>query len=245
MRDLYFCGDIHGEFKTLVWTALEKYKIKNADIIVLGDFGVGFDGQIWSDYIKMEDRLERADVVIHALRGNHDDPKFFKDSEKYNKPRMKFLQDHVVYNICDREIYTIGGACSTDVEWRKNWNSEAIEYKSGRRVWWEDEDVEKKYNNLPIRADIIISHEAPLSFDPILTRSEDIPSYQYENIINSRKYLDYVYKEVKTDYWFYGHYHSSFSGSLGKLLYKCLGIMEFYLAPEKINHNPQGEIKNG
>ena len=42
MRDLYFCGDIHGEFRTLVWTALEKYRIKNSDIIVLGDFGMGF-----------------------------------------------------------------------------------------------------------------------------------------------------------------------------------------------------------
>ena len=48
MRDLYFCGDIHGEFRTLVWTALEKYRIKNSDIIVLGDFGMGFDKKIWS-----------------------------------------------------------------------------------------------------------------------------------------------------------------------------------------------------
>lgn len=242
MRDLYFCGDIHGEFRTLVWTALEKYRIKNSDIIVLGDFGMGFDKKIWSDYARMEDRLNRAGVTIHAIRGNHDDPKYFKGG--YDKPRLKFLEDHKVYNICDREIYTIGGACSTDIEWRKLWNDEAEVYGSEKRVWWEGENVEHKYSDLPLKVDIIISHEAPLSFDPVASRSDNIPSYQYTNIIEDRKYLDYVYKEVRADYWYYGHYHTSYSGSLGHLLYKCLGIMKFSMAPEKINHNPQGEIEN-
>ena len=190
----------------------------------------------------MEDRLNRADVTIHAIRGNHDDPKYFKGG--YDKPRLKFLEDHKVYNICDREIYTIGGACSTDIEWRKLWNDEAEVYGSEKRVWWEGESVEHKYSDLPLKVDIIISHEAPLSFDPVASRSDNIPSYQYTNIIEDRTYLDYVYKEVRADYWYYGHYHTSYSGSLGHLLYKCLGIMKFSMAPEKINHNPQGEIEN-
>ena len=41
-RQLIFCGDIHGELKSLVSNELKG--IENADLIVCGDFGVGFGG---------------------------------------------------------------------------------------------------------------------------------------------------------------------------------------------------------
>lgn len=36
------CGDIHGEFETLVFNILQK-KIENATVIVAGDCGFGFN----------------------------------------------------------------------------------------------------------------------------------------------------------------------------------------------------------
>ena len=36
---------------------------------------------------------------------------------------------------------------------------------------------------------------------------------KYEKILEERRYLDEILNYVKTDLWYYGHYHSSFSGS--------------------------------
>ena len=41
-RQLWICGDIHGELSNLVWKASRQLKIRNADILVVGDFGAGF-----------------------------------------------------------------------------------------------------------------------------------------------------------------------------------------------------------
>jgi len=237
-RLLIFCGDIHGELKNLVYNLTERFNINKADVIILGDFGVGFDKTLNSVYKNVEKRLEKNDINLHTIRGNHDDPSFFINPKNYK--RLEFLEDHKIYNISGRKIYTIGGANSTDIEDRIK-DNEIRKRKHKLPCWWENEVIEKKYNDLPGRVDIIISHEAPLCFEPIIKRG-NLPEYQYKNIIDSRKYLNYVLESINTDYWFYGHYHTHYSGSYNNIVYRCLGIMELFEAPYKINHNPQGKI---
>ena len=238
-RLLIFCGDIHGELRELVHKLIEKYKIENADVIILGDFGVGFDKSLNNTYNRIEKKLDNHDINIHTIRGNHDDPSFFINPKNY--PRLKFLEDHKIYNISGRKIYTIGGANSTDIEDRLK-DNEVRKRKHKLPCWWEDEVIEKKYDDLPGRVDIIISHEAPLCFEPVVKR-DFLPDYQLKNIIESRKYLTYILETINTDYWFYGHYHTSYSGSYNNVVYRCLGIMELFEAPNTINHNPQGKLK--
>ena len=231
--DLYFCGDIH-----------------DSSIIILGDFGVGFSRNLETEYNKTKSRLEKNNLTIYVLRGNHDDPDYFKD-ESHDFPRLKFLQDHKVYNICDRKIYTIGGAYSTDANTipeysnidRKILNEKRLA-KGKMPVWWENENVVKKYSELPTKVDIIISHTAPLNFDPVPMRDQGISIKQYENIIDERKYLMSLLSEINADYWFYGHFHKSYTGTYNKILYKCLGELELCMAPEHKENNPQGELKN-
>ena len=81
---------------------------------------------------------------------------------------------------------------------------------------------------MPGRVDIIISHEAPLTFEPIISRYDETPEEQYKKILEGRKFLELVLKEVRCDRWYYGHYHHHYSGSYGEVLYKGLGIEEFY-----------------
>lgn len=237
-RDLYFCGDIHGELKTLVWTLTERYDISNADIIILGDFGMGFDKSFPETYKKVEKKLNKHDITLNVLRGNHDDPAYFINPVNY--PRLNFLEDHKIYNICGRDIYIIGGAHSTDIEDRLKTNEKRLKDHK-LPCWWEDEPVVEEYS-LPTHVDIIASHTAPLNFDPVVTR-DNIPIEQYKKIIKERKYLNDVLYEIRADFWFYGHFHKSYSGSFNSLLYKCLEPLELYMAPEKINHSPQGELK--
>lgn len=239
---LILCGDIHGELPQLIHKSVCDLKLKNAHIIVLGDFGVGFDNKIHHDYERYQNKLIDNNITIYALRGNHDDPEYFRNPDKYNYPRLKFLEDHKIYNICGREIYIIGGANSVDVAWRREENLQLAARGKNRRVWWEDEDiVQIKEENLPRRVDIILSHEAPLTFLPISTRFDELPEDQYLKILNSRKYLDTVLKHIVSDYWFYGHHHTSVTGTYGKLLYRCLNIMEFFEAPEINPRSIQGE----
>ena len=229
-RNLIFVGDIHGELRTLVWTATQKYRLTDTDLVVLGDFGVGFDKKIYADYLRCKNRLIRHNIDIYTIRGNHDDPDYFNEnSEIYKKNKeiftnLHFLEDHKVYNIGGLDIYAIGGGGSTD-----------IIHRTPNKSWWPGEYiVPKPEKELPGKVDVIISHEAPLTFEPVVTRFEETPEEQYNKIIEGRSYLDTVLKEVTCKYWYYGHYHKHYFGSYGDTIYRGLGIMEFYQYPKVI-----------
>lgn len=236
-RGLIFCGDVHGYFEKLVWTITVRYKIKNSSVVVCGDFGVGFESKkhLNNLYKHCKKRLEESDITIYVARGNHDDPDYFKNPEKYNYERLKFLEDHKVYNIENKKVYVIGGANSVDYRWRIDWNNEPSHKERNKKVWWEDEDVVK----LPIEklstntVDIIVSHEAPLSFSPIISRPEGLDTFQYNKILECRNYLNDILKTMSTKYWFYGHYHTSYSGSYNNTIYKCLDELELFEIVDK------------
>ena len=224
-RRLFFVGDIHGEFKKLIWEATQQYKIQDADLVVLGDFGVGFDNKLKADYERAKKKMEKYGIEVYTIRGNHDNPDFFKDDDseksiqlKTTYPKIHFLADHRVYNIGGKEIYTVGGGGSTD-----------IIFRTPGKNWWSGEYIEERpIKDLPGHVDIIISHEAPLTFEPIITRFEETPEEQYQKILSGRKYLEIILKEVRCKEWYYGHYHQHYSGAYGEVLYKGLGINEFY-----------------
>jgi metallophosphoesterase superfamily enzyme len=83
-RRLVFVGDIHGEFREMIWKATQQYDIRGADLVVLGDFGVGFDGRLKYDYGRALKKMEEHDIEVYTIRGNHDDPDFFKDDDTSN-----------------------------------------------------------------------------------------------------------------------------------------------------------------
>lgn len=242
-NNLYFCGDIHGELKTFVWQVLYRYGIKDSGIIILGDFGAGFDDSLESTYNQIKEKLEKSNVVIYAIRGNHDNPEYFNGS--HNFERLIFLKDYEILEYKDITILPIGGAHSIDITWRIEKNSESKKWGSHRRVWWENEHIQQKpLKELPSEVDIIISHTAPLQFEPVATRFPECPAEQYEKIIEERKYLDNILNNIKVDRWYYGHFHKSYSGSINSnVLYRGLNIMEIVESPEKIDHTIQGETK--
>ena len=228
-RDLYFSGDIHGDIRTLVWKLTQEYRIEDANVVILGDIGFGgFCKKRYYDniYKRVHNKLEKNNICLYGIAGNHDERSWFTTENNY--PRFKFLQDHEVVNLSGQSIYSIYGATSTDNEWREKYNKKSEKYGSSKRVWWNDEDVVKKYKDLPNRVDIIISHCAPISFEPIATRFSGESLETYERDLENRRYLDYVFQNVRHNYWYYGHYHDSITGSLEGTIYKCLDIMEIY-----------------
>lgn len=227
MNEIIFVGDIHGELKKLVWKLISK-GIKNCSVIVAGDFGVGFTKKGHMDllYEKIKKKLIDNDITIYTIRGNHDDPSYFDG--KHNYDRLIFLQDYVPIAIYNKTILPIGGAVSIDSEDRIKKNKRYEKFGSSKRVWWEGEDVvRKELSLLPKKVDYIVSHEAPISFEPIIVReTENLDTWN--KILSTRKYLDTICSVVNFNYWIFGHYHKSSSGSCKNgSLYRCLSIEEF------------------
>ena len=233
-RQLYICGDIHGEIKRLVHDATHRLKLRCADILVVGDFGAGFGRPSSMDvrYREVHSALETNDICLYTIRGNHDDPAFFDGAHDYG--RLHFLPDHKLIELCGKRIYPIGGAVSTDIDLvdpltrksRRTINESLIKHGSSKRIWWEGETPVQIIEGLPESADIIVSHEAPLSFAPRLERDKHIGESTWQQVVESRQYLDYVLRTVKPPLWFYGHYHHHYEGSTGETTYQGLDIAE-------------------
>jgi len=77
--DLLFCGDIHGEFETIVYK-LNQYS--NTVLIVCGDIGMGFhkDDYYHTLFKKLNSKLSKQNNNLILFRGNHDDPAYFTGS---------------------------------------------------------------------------------------------------------------------------------------------------------------------
>lgn len=229
---LLITADPHGDIRELVWKIIEQHKLSHVDLLVCGDFGVGFGrpGSFNHLYNRIEKKLEKYDLTIYTIRGNHDNPEYFDG--KHNFDRLKFLEDYKTVEINGLKILPIGGAVSKDQAERISWNAKMEKYGSSKRCWWPDEKVkeldEEEFKLLPTKVDLIISHSAPISFLPVYSRTEDISLEVWNDIVKERNYLEKIKDNIWFKYWFFGHYHKSVSGSFGDALYRCLDIMELY-----------------
>jgi UDP-2,3-diacylglucosamine pyrophosphatase LpxH len=233
-RHLWICGDIHCELSNLVWKAVRQLKIRHADILIVGDFGAGFGRPKSMDvaYARICPELKENDIRLYTIRGNHDDPAFFDGSHDYE--RLRFLPDHRTIELCGKKIYPIGGAVSTDIDLvdpltrksRRMQNDALIRFGSSKRIWWPDETPVQITENLPESADIIASHDAPLSFEPPLMRDAHVRDNTWQKVVESRRYLDFVLRTVKPSQWFYGHFHNHYEGIFQGTHYLGIDIAE-------------------
>ena len=168
---LLFLGDLHGQFG-IIHQYVKFYGIKDAHIIQVGDFGVGFN-----TFEKEKRMLEmyhtilvKNNVHVWAIRGNHDCKLYF-DSDPFGFTNIHLVPDYTVLELCDKRILCIGGAVSVDRTWRKTNNQKKgifENYKTGVESWWEDEvfilDRDKLGEMRNI--DIVVTHTAPHYCEP-------------------------------------------------------------------------------
>lgn len=237
VKDLYVCGDIHGEFAELVMN-LERYGIQDSAIIILGDCGIGFENPGYYSHIyqkKLQKKLDKYNNIILCIRGNHDDPRFYDDPEFIpDIPRLRTLPSNTILDILGYNILCVGGAISIDREERIEYNNTKLKPKHPKCYWPEEkiiciDDVE----NLNHRVDIVLSHTAPISYDPPLFRNSKMDEELWEDILESRNYLEKINSGLKPKRWYYGHFHKSYSGSTGCTIWRGLDCMEILRIPER------------
>lgn len=163
---LLFLGDIHGNFN-LIHQYIKLYDIKDAHIIQVGDFGVGFqtlekEKRMLEMYHTL---LVKNNVFVWAIRGNHDYKPYF-DNDPFGFSNIKLIADYTVLNINDKNILCVGGAISVDRTYRYTKKQKAGDFVNtlvGVESWWPDEvftlDAKKAGEFKDIN--IVVTHTCP------------------------------------------------------------------------------------
>ena len=165
MRILYL-GDIHGNFN-LIHHYVKMYDIKDAHIIQVGDFGVGFN-----TFEKEKRMLEmyhtllvKNNVKVWAIRGNHDYKPYF-DNDPFGLTNIKLIPDYTVLNLGEKNILCVGGAVSVDRMWRYTKKQRCgifEDTKIGVERWWPDELFVLDRDKIKDLKDIniVVTHTCP------------------------------------------------------------------------------------
>lgn len=256
-KKVYVTGDVHGKLSELIYY-LKNMKISNSIIIIAGDIGLGFEKKGYYTNLyrsKMKNFLEKNDVTILCIRGNHDDPSYFNTNNKIKTPRFVPLSDYSILkfyytndnnqNELKNTILCIGGATSIDRTSRMFYDYEkSIKHycKTPLKTYWEnehpfyDEKLINEFKENGVNINTIISHTCPSFAFP---RKKDGISYwclidpSLENDLNiERGIMDDIYNKLFSDghnikKWYYGHYHTSNEEEIYGILFRVINCINF------------------
>lgn len=241
-ESLFVCGDIHGEFRTLV-NEIKRKGITNAVVVVAGDCGIGFEkpGYYEQLYRKLDKTLRVSDCMLLLMRGNHDDPSFFRN-RLIDFPLMKTIPDYSAIQVAGKSVLCVGGAVSIDREYRKMQMS--LAKLKGHRAplsYWQDEiptyepHILTEINSQGIRIDTVITHTTPSFCMPVTNSGIETwlvkDNTLSDDLDQERKTMDALYDHLKSDghplsTWVYGHFHSSHTEYISGIKFQMLDIME-------------------
>ena len=214
-------GDIHGNYADLKYQINTK-KISNCYIIQVGDFGIGTLPR-YRDEENLKDLnyfLEAHGITMYVIRGNHDDPFYFKGQHRYKN--LKLIPDYTILNLDGYKILLVGGALSVDRTISLAKMEVAKKVGTNQKLYWEDEkfvlDEEKMKTVRDI--DIVVTHTAPTWCFPYVTEkandfvmnfTENDPTLLDELKVERNK-MDNLFQILedngnKIQKHFYGHFH--------------------------------------
>lgn len=229
----YLIGDLHGYWSVIAQHITHNDE-KNIAYLQVGDFNIGFNGDYEIDkLIQLNKILNDFECDLYIMRGNHDNPNWFKDENfidvkaKFN--RIRFVPDYTVINIDTENILFVGGAISIDRVPNKLVGH-----------WWGDEvfPFDKKRLNALQDIERVITHTAPNFCEPL--RFNDLVYRYAKNDVDLIKDL-IAEREKVTEMatllmnngknnlrgWYYGHFHNNYRLVHNNIEFVCLGIERF------------------
>lgn len=223
-------GDIHGEYGKLRYD-INRFGYENSYIIQVGDFGIGFNKPNYyknEAFPRLNEVLVNKNCHLYAIRGNHDDPEYFKQTNNpFDFSNITLLEDYSELNLLGKSILLVGGAVSIDRRFRE-------EHKS----WWSDEEfnlkLEDEFPYKDRQYDLVVTHTRPgvcgafKGFDNIKYWCGQ--DYDLKNdLIEESQKLDYLYERTKPKDWAFGHFHKSELIQYENTRFRCLDIDEHFL----------------
>lgn len=223
-EQIIFVGDVHGKFSTLEHYLHDRYKIENSIIIICGDFGIGFNKHNY--YIdelnnKLNNKLLKFNNHLIVVRGNHDDPKYFNNSNEFGS-NIILVKDYSIININGYNILCLGGAISVDRR-----------YRIKDKTWRKDEKfiLNKELLSTISNIDYIVSHTSPQYVFPYIPYIDDeYPILTHElarERLDMNEAYDILSKNNNISKWFYGHFHSNQKSQYNNTRFYCLNELNF------------------
>jgi predicted phosphodiesterase len=234
-----FLGDIHGNFKYVKW-AIQNRKLTNCNIVQVGDFGIGTLPEYDEDIlVRFNEFLTEHNVTMYVIRGNHDDPKFFKGNHIFS--HLKLLPDYTQLEIDGYNFLFVGGAVSIDRNFSLEKMQISASYGQNRPLYWFDEVFvldEEKIKNIK-GVDIIVTHTAPEWCHPDNRNGlgDFVMEFVYNDrqletdLLEERKLVSKMFNMLKENgnqikKHYYGHFHRSEVTLNGMTEHILLGINE-------------------
>jgi predicted phosphodiesterase len=211
-------GDIHGDVGALLTIAKTLRDHDVTVLLALGDVGVPWPGENWSNRLsKIAKRLAAQSQILYFVDGNHDDHRllgaFDTRSDGARELRANIIHLPRGYRTVlasGKTLAALGGANSIDFEHREEnvtwWPQEAIG----------DTDLEVLGNS---HADILVGHDAPLDvpvLDRVLSRTEQRWSHcglTYAR--QGRRTFHKGFLQVTPRLYLGGHYHLAVDETVG------------------------------
>lgn len=234
-------GDIHSNFNYLK-TLLNSKKVTDCYIIQVGDFGAGFTNEvnelnILNDLNKF---LNERNIKMYAIRGNHDDPKYFDGRFKFTN--LELIPDYTILELEGNRILCIGGAVSVDRIPRIQKDMINARYGSSQRNYWYDETIVFNEDAIKNAKDIniLVTHTAPdfcepnnkLGFGHLVGEFALEDKKLKEDLKTERdlmtKIFDMISDNNKIDRHFYGHFHRSHEQIIVDCKHRLLNINELF-----------------
>ena len=255
VRQVLISGDIHGNFKGIVHKLCVQYGCTDTLLIVAGDCGFGFEklGYYQTVYNQVAGRLRKANNYVVFVRGNHDDPSYFRE-EKVHYERWRCVPDYSVVRACGHDILCVGGAVSIDRFGRKEENARLRQRGHLQTAsWWLDEVpvfLPEEIGSLSedVRIDTVVSHTAPSCCDPLPCNKGGLSSWAvYDPAllwdteverITMDDIMEAVRRKHPVERWYYGHFHRSWTSERDGILFRMLDIEEFNEIPENNDGHP-------
>lgn len=245
MRILYL-GDIHGNF-SLIHQYVKNYDIKDAHIIQVGDFGVGFAllDKERRALGMFHDLFVKNNVIVWAIRGNHDFKPYF-DNDPFGFSNIRLVPDYTVLELEGKKILCVGGAVSVDREWRYTGAQRRGEFDVvPGQSWWKDEVfVLEKEKVVDLKGiNIVVTHTCPSYCPPdntfgfgsfvegIIRDTGDVGLKTDLNV--ERQAMNDLFHYLKIngnniDNHYYGHYHKSEVQNYDGIVHRMLGVGELW-----------------
>jgi 3-oxoacid CoA-transferase subunit A len=210
---IYITGDTHGGFERVAEFCKKAGTRRDDILIILGDAGINFSGYVRDR--KKKEFLESLPITIFAIHGNHEmrpytietyqEKKWHEGIVYYEEefPHILFAKDGEIFDIDGKKTIVIGGAYSIDKRYR-------LIYGYG---WWADEQpsdeikdyVEKRLKEATWNVDVVLTHAAPLKYEPVETFIPGIDQSMVDK--STETWLDLIEDRLSYKKWYCGHYH--------------------------------------
>ncbi len=199
---IYVTGDTHGDLSRFKDPQIKK--LGHGDtLIICGDFGFIWNGS--KKEVSVLKKLSKLGFTIAFIDGCHENFDILESypTETWNGGMARRIDKNLIhlmrgqiYTIEDKKIFTFGGGCSQDIDFRRE------------NDWWEREqpthdEIMEGIHNLEAAdnsVDYIITHEPPAALKECL-------NVDVLQRLELHAFFDELIKGCEYKKWFFGKCH--------------------------------------